>query len=259
MESFVDLRWLQPEGVSLFGTLILIFASGVTSFLTAAAGIGGGVALLAVMAVIMPSAAVIPVHGAIQIGSNASRALIMMRDVRYGIFFPFALGSFAGSLAGGFLVIQLPPATLQISLGIFVLWSAWFQPPSVASGRIAIALTGLVSSFLTMFVGATGMFVSAMLKTMNLDRLIHVATHAVCMSAQHVVKVIAFGFLGFAYGPYLPLVGVMVASAFLGTILGRKVLIGLTNERFHLILRWVLTLLAANLLWGGLASLQVIP
>jgi hypothetical protein len=38
-------------------------------------GIGGGAALLAVMASLVPPAALIPVHGVVQVGSNLGRAL----------------------------------------------------------------------------------------------------------------------------------------------------------------------------------------
>ena len=248
------LTWLQPDGLSLFASSVLILGSAATSFLTAAAGIGGGVALLAIMAPLMPVATLIPVHGVVQIGSNAGRVLIMLKSVRYTIFLPFLLGSFVGSALGGIFVMQLPPALLQIALSLFILWSAWFKPPKTAANNMMIALTGAVSSFLTMFFGATGMFVSAMLKTLRLDRLTHVATHASCMTAQHAVKVIAFGLLGFAYGPYLPLIGVMILSGFIGTILGKRCLDKISDDRFHLVLSWVLTLLAVRLLWSGLSS-----
>lgn len=251
----MGMEWFQPDGLSHLATFMLVIASAATSFLTAAAGIGGGIALLAVMAALMPPAVLIPVHGVVQIGSNAARTIIMLREVRYAIFYPFAVGSVIGSAAGGLFVVQLPPSVLQIALSLFIFWSAWFKPPATPAGSLMLGGTGLVSSFLTMFFGATGMFVSAMLKTMKLDRLAHVATHSICMTAQHVVKVLAFGLLGFAYAPYLPLIGLMIASGIVGTVLGRRFLIKLSDDRFHLVLSWVLTVLAVRLLWSGIASL----
>jgi uncharacterized membrane protein YfcA len=44
-------------------TLFLVFSAGATSFITAAAGIGGGVMLLAILATTLPPIALIPVHG----------------------------------------------------------------------------------------------------------------------------------------------------------------------------------------------------
>src|SRR3546814_8065201 len=75
-----------------------------------------------------------------------------------------------------------------------------------------------------MFFGATGTFVSAMVKSMRFGRLEHVATHSACMVAQHFIKVVAFGLLGFNYGPYAGLVVAMIASGFVGTVVGQHVL-----------------------------------
>ncbi|MGI9435701.1 MAG: TSUP family transporter, partial [Geminicoccaceae bacterium] len=222
------MSWLQPEGISVLATMMLVIGSAATSFLTAAAGIGGGVALLAIMAPLLPVATLIPLHGVIQIGSNTGRMLIMLRDVRLVVFLPFVIGSVVGSALGGAVVMQLPPAILQIALGVFILWSAWFKPSGPPASHLTIGLTGGVSSFLTMFFGATGMFVAAMLKTLNMDRLAHVATHAACMSAQHGVKVLTFGLLGFAYAPYLPFIILMIFSGFLGTLLGKRFLVRMT-------------------------------
>ena len=228
----------------------LIAISAATSFLTAAAGIGGGVVLLAAMAVLMPAQALIPVHGLVQLGSNGGRTLIMLRAVKTSVLLPFVAGSVVGVAIGGLTVVQLPPAVLKIGLAGFVLWSAWGRP-FAAAGRFAIALTGVFSSFLTMFFGATGTFISAMVKTLKLGRLEHVATHSACMVAQHLIKVFAFGLLGFAYGPYLGLVAAMIASGFLGTVLGKRVLVKLKDESFHRILAVVLSLLALRLVYEG--------
>ena len=54
----------------------------ILSFFTAAfgivAGLGGGVLILGVMATIFPPAAVIPLHGAVQFGTNMTRNFIML-------------------------------------------------------------------------------------------------------------------------------------------------------------------------------------
>ena len=232
----------------------LVAISAATSFLTAAAGIGGGVVLLAAMAVLMPAQALIPVHGLVQLGSNAGRALIMLRDVKTGVLLPFVAGSLLGVAIGGLTVVQLPPAILKIGLAGFILWSAWGRS-FAAAGRFAIVLTGAFSSFLTMFFGATGTFISAMVKTLELGRLEHVATHAACMVAQHLIKVAAFGLLGFAYGPYLPLIVAMIVSGFLGTVLGKRLLLRMKDRSFHRILSVILTLLALRLAYDGASVL----
>ena len=245
------IEWLVPADVGTGAALALVALSAATSLLTAAAGIGGGVVLIAVMAVLMPAQALIPVHGLVQIGSNAGRAAIMLGDVQWRVILFFALGSLVGAAIGGMTAVRLPPAVLNIGLGCFILWSVW-GPAVSAPGRFKVILTGVFSSFLTMFFGATGSFVSAMVKTMKLGRLEHVATHSACMVAQHAIKVVAFGLLGFNYGPYAGLIVAMIASGFLGTLLGKHVLVKMRDETFHRVIAVLLSLLALRLLYEGL-------
>ena len=54
---------LLPENLAPQWALALILTAALTSAVTAAMGAGGGVMLLAVMALVMPAAAIIPVHG----------------------------------------------------------------------------------------------------------------------------------------------------------------------------------------------------
>jgi uncharacterized membrane protein YfcA len=246
----IPLTELIPPEFGSTVTLILIAASAATSFVSAAAGLGGGVLLLALMAMVIPAAALIPVHGAVQIGSNGGRALITLRNVQYAILLPFVAGSAIGAGVGGLLAIQLPPYALKIGLGLFILWSVWGKTVK-ASGHLAVVGTGVFSSFLTMFFGATGMFISAMLKTLHLGRLEHVSTHAACMVAQHILKVIVFGLLGFAYGPYIGLIIAMIVSGFIGTVIGKRILVRMDDAIFHRVLAAVLTLLALKLLIEG--------
>jgi uncharacterized membrane protein YfcA len=245
------LSWLQPDGMALWASAVLILASGVTSFIAGVFGLGGGVLLLAIMGSLMPVTVMIPVHGVAQLGSNAGRMLVMLRHVDTSVIPPFVLGCVLGAAIGSAVVIRMPPELLEIGLGLFVLWSIWGRPPEFQAGGSAMAATGVVSTFLTMFFGATGIFVAAVIKRLGFDRLAFVATHATCMTFQHGIKVIAFGFLGFAYGDYALLMVLMVVSGFLGTLLGRYVLKRTADDRFHLLLNILLTILAIRLLWQG--------
>ena len=248
------IEWLVPADIGLTASAALVVLSAATSFLTAAAGIGGGIALIAIMAMVMPAHALIPVHGVVQIGSNGGRAAIMLNGIQWHVLLPFCIGSLIGAAIGGVTVIQLPPAVLNIGLAAFILWSVW-GPPVAPHGRFRVIVTGTFSSFLSMFFGATGSFVSAMVKSMRLGRVEHLATHSACMVAQHVVKVFAFGLLGFDYGPYAGLVIAMVLSGFLGTVIGKHVLLKMNDQTFHRVLAVILSVLALRLLYKGVSLL----
>ncbi|MEM7426319.1 MAG: sulfite exporter TauE/SafE family protein [Pseudomonadota bacterium] len=113
--------FLIPPGLDALWTAALIALSAVTSFITASVGIGGGVILLAVMAVALPGAAIIPVHGAVQIGSNAGRTAVMLSSVNWRIVAPFLAGSLIGAGLGGLTVVQLPAELIKLGLAAFIL------------------------------------------------------------------------------------------------------------------------------------------
>src|SRR5690554_4502634 len=83
---------LFPEALSTGVGLFLLAASAVTSMLTAVLGAGGGVLLLVLMATWIPPAAIIPVHGMIQLGSNTGRAVLTFRHIDWRVILAFAPG-----------------------------------------------------------------------------------------------------------------------------------------------------------------------
>ncbi len=233
--------------------IVLTAVSFVGSFITAAMGIGGGIVTLAVMATLMPAPAVIPVHGMIQLGSNAGRAGLQRRHIDWRTFAWFSVGGVFGVGAGGSVAVTLPDAALRFGLALFILYSIWgprLRP--LSSGHGVVVGMGAAASFLTMFFGATGPFVSAILSRRGYSPRRLVGTHSICMTAQHAFKVVAFAVLGFAYSDWLGLMGLMLTAGFAGTYAGSLVLERLPAKTFALALKSILTLLAVNLLASAL-------
>lgn len=255
--------FLPPE-IGPFAAATLVAVSFLTSAMTAAFGIGGGVSFLAVLATVAPPAAIIPVHAVVQLGSNTGRTLMQRRHVQWGLCGVFVAGSVVGVALGGQVVVELPERLLQLMIGLFLLYAIW-NPAKLRlqsdRGHGLPFLVGVVSAFLSMFVGATGPLTIAMLAPRLPDRHVFIGTHAACMTAQHALKIVAFGVLGFAFAPWLPLIAVIVATGFLGTVAGLRLLGRMPEKTFRTALKYLLTLLAANLLaeaaglYGWLAGL----
>jgi uncharacterized protein len=243
---------ILPPGVEPVVALALLGFSTFASFITIAFGIGGGVLLLAAMASLIPPAALIPVHGVVQFGSNFGRIMFMPRHVGWRALAVFAGGSVIGVAAGGAFAVRLPPGMVQVGVGLFVLWSVALRPPAWLR-RFAF-LTGVFSSFLTMFFGATGPFVATFVKSLGLDRHGHVATHGAMMAVQHALKTAMFAALGFAFGPWIGFCAAMICAGAIGTFLGRFVLDRMTDRRFAVALNVILVLLALRLIWQGVTG-----
>lgn len=247
---------LLLAGLSWPIALSLLSVSFFSSLITAAFGIGGGVIMLAVMATLLPAPAIIPVHGLVQLGSNAGRAVIFRAQIDRRHLKPFVIGAVLGVAAGSSVVVQLDAGVLQIVVGLFVLWTLYLPIPALMSR--SAGLTGLLSSGLTMFVGGTGPFIAAFVKTLGLDRVSHVATHAALMTVQHLLKTIAFGVLGFAFAQWIGFVALLILFGVLGTLAGRSVLLRIDELTFKRALTVILTLLALRLIYAGGTAL-VLP
>jgi uncharacterized membrane protein YfcA len=106
-----------------------------------------------------------------------------------------------------------------------------------------------------MFVGGTGVLVGTFVAPACPERHQFVSTHSVVMTIQHGLKIIAFAALGFAFGPYVPLLIGLVLFSFLGSYAGKLALNRLPERSFRVALKWTLTVLSLQLLYNAAAQL----
>lgn len=246
-----------PQGVDPLVAGVLVIASSFTSALTAAFGVGGGIAMLTLMGLFVPVAALIPVHGAVQLGSNTGRAWHQRANVRMDVAAPFIAGSVIGAIIGALVVVQLPDDVLKLVLGTFVVAITWTRVPGIEKlTRVGLAVASVVVALAGMIVGATGPLVSVLFAQFFAnDRKALVATHAAGMTAQHGLKIIVFGLAGFAFWEWLPLIAAMVFSGYLGTVYGTRLLERMPEKSFRRWFKIAITVLALDLVRRGILGL----
>ncbi|WAJ29715.1 TSUP family transporter [Antarcticirhabdus aurantiaca] len=254
-ESFAGLS-LLPPGMEPGTGLLMLLASFATSALTAAFGLGGGLALLAALSFVLPVAALIPVHGLVQLGSNVGRVVVQRRAVAWRVVPPFLAGGALGALLGARMVVTLPEPVLLTALGLFVLAITVLRLPRLAViGPLGFAAAGFGTTFLTMFFGATGPLNAAVLSKTFADRMTLVGTLAAITAVQHALKGLAFLALGVALAPYAGLIAGMVAVGFLGTLAGTAWLRRTNEARFRQALTVLLVLVSLDLIRRGVTGL----
>ncbi|ALM54206.1 sulfite exporter TauE/SafE family protein [Halomonas huangheensis] len=252
------MEWLaQLSPLSADISLLLIALSSLTSMISASMGIGGGTLLIMTMAQVMPATALIPVHGLVQMGSNGGRMLMTLRHIERNALLAFIPGAVVGAIVASWLLIRLPEGVLELTIAAFVLLTTWgLKLPKRALGTAGTLIAGGVTTFLSSLVGASGPMVAAFIKQRSTQRQTTVATFAACMTFQHLTKAFVFGFAGFVFHDWLPLIGVMILSGVLGTWLGLRLLTRLSDHRFDVFFRLVLTVLALRLVWLGVERLM---
>lgn len=246
MQALLDL--LVAPGLDAGTTLVFIIASFFTSAVTAAFGLGGGSLLIALMSLFLPAAIVVPVHGAVQLGSNSGRAVLRRKFIQWDFAGWFILGSALGAALGGQVAVLLSDYLFKIAIGLFILYSVWAPKPEIKGrGPLSTTIAGTFTSAIGMIVGVSGPLVIAFLRHLT-DRREIVGTHALLMSFQNLSKLVTFIFLGFAFHDYVWLILAMIISGFIGTNLGGLLLDRIPEQAFRLIFKLILTAVALDLL-----------
>jgi uncharacterized protein len=238
--------------------VILGVAAFLTSIVSGVLGMAGGVALIGIMAAVLPAAHVVPLHGMVQLFSNGSRTWLMRKDVVWRELLWFVLPLVVGVAIGTWLArtirLQGLPQLVGAMLIAFVVWRRFLaNKRSHHVPLLAYALCGFFVGVAGLFVGATGPMSAPVFRRDDWTPRQIVATMALAQAVGHFMKLPAFVALGFDYRPHLPMLACLFVAAFVGTWVGRRVLESVSRERFATIFDTVLCALA---LWLTLSPLQ---
>ncbi|MFK7890245.1 MAG: TSUP family transporter [Granulosicoccus sp.] len=228
--------------------------STLTSLVTAVAGLGGGLLLLALMAQLLPPSILIPLHGVAQFFSNANRGVIHRDKLDWNYLKPFGFGSLIGAFAFVPLLVFVNAVIGAMAMGCFILAITWF-PKLFNVSRLPPLFSGTLTSGLGVLFGATGPLAMSAHPKEHWSKGQIVGNHGAAMAFQHGVKVIAFLVAGVQLQQYLPHMLVLFVGAWLGTFIGTKILRKVSDKRFKTILKWVLTLLGIRLIVVNLLAL----
>ncbi len=245
--------------MSTVDVLLVTAVSFGAAVLSAIVGMGGGSVLVGTMSLVLPGAAVIPVHGVVQLASNATRTLAFLSAVRWRLFFLFAPGLVAGTAVAAWVYSGVKFTSFRLVIGGFlvvaVLWRRW-APALRRPPHGLYVVVGFVSGVLALFVGATGPFVAPFFQRDDLDKEHIVATKAVCQSLTHALKVPAFLALGFAFDAYAVPLLCFVLAVVAGTFVGKQLLTRISRRSFERLFEIVLLGLAAVLIVSGVRALS---
>ncbi|MFQ5417155.1 MAG: sulfite exporter TauE/SafE family protein [Myxococcota bacterium] len=195
---------MSPETIATLAAACLL-----TSMLSAIVGMAGGIVLLSVMLLFLDPLVAIPLHGTIQLVSNSSRTLIQRQHVRWRIIGSYVVFLLPGSIVGLFIAQALPATVARLVIGVFVIVATWMpsalfmgtHPESTNPHRRFVVLGGVVGT-VNMTIGATGPLLAPFFLNLGLARQSIIGTKAAAQALGHLVKIVVFGFAGFAFAEY---------------------------------------------------------
>ena len=233
--------------------LVLIAAAAlVTAVLSAIAGLGGGVILLAVLAQFYAPVVAIPIHGGIQLVANGSRAYLLRGEIEWAAVWRAGVLMFPASMVGVLVATSIPEDATRVVLGVFVLVVAW-RPSLLKWGRNnempanALFGVGALSGFLNTTVGVSGPVTSPMFRAFTASHAGFVATAAASQVLAHGAKVGSYFLDGFSLVDNMAVIGLGAAGVTVGSWIGSRLLGRISESQLSVIFRVVLTALALRL------------
>ena len=232
--------------------LVLCFCSFLGSLMSASMGVGGGAFLIMMLAEFLSPLVLIPIHGIVQMASNASRCWLTRQYVDESLLVWFFAGALVASVIGAQGIRWLPEDLITWAVAAFILYSCWGPMPNVglSESRIGRIMGGFVTTLATLFAGATGPLVSAWLRTDHQDRFYYTANFSSCMTMQHGLKILVFSLAGFNFAEWAGLILMMIVCGYFGTRVGLKLLGKMPEKVFKKYFRYLLTFLALKLIWS---------
>ncbi len=213
---------------------------------------GGALIILAITSTVLPIQAIVPIHSTLLIGSTATRVLFFWEHIDWRIAGPFLVGSLFGALIGARVYIELPAALIATAISVLMLVALWL-PKITWRPRIRHpwVLVGFIHTLIsTMF--AYGALLHSVILHTDLKRQEIVGTMAGGLTGMGIFKIAGYVFYGFDYSPYLVTIAAAVAVSFIGTAVGKKLGSRLSEDKFRLIYRVLITITALRLLYVGL-------
>jgi len=221
------------------------FATLVTSFISGILGMAGGMILMGVLIALLPVPAAMMLHGITQFAANGWRAAMLRTSIDWRVFRGYALGSLAALavFAGVQVVASKPVALLMLGCMPFVGLALPEKLHLNVERRGHSSACGAICTSLSLVAGVSGPVLDVFFIRSAMGRHAVVATKALTQSLTHLMKIAYFGGVVVATGGEVPplAAALMVALAFTGTTLSRRVLERIDDARFRQWTRWTVT------------------
>jgi len=244
--------------------LVLIIAAFITSSISAILGMGGGIILLGIMAIIIPDGyMVIALHGIIQLISNTTRTYVFKPHIKQKIVREFFVGALIGAGMSAFIILvvikfyevslasEIKVDFLKPIIGIFIVWYLFLKKSKKEKESKSFVKVGNISGFASIFIGATGPLIAPFFLNHNLMKEEIIANKAACQMITHLTKIPLFiFFFNVDYFSEYKLLLPLIMAVFIGTIFGKKILGRIPEKIFNILFRSALFIIAIRLILG---------
>ena len=238
---------LLIDGLPLLNVVALCVGTLLVSFLVSAVvGPTGGLQL-ATVATFVPAYLAIPLHAWITGFSALFRASNLFKQIDWRFFASFVAASIPASIVGIAITAQVDRTVLMLTIGAYIgvsaanrLFRIWQDRGERDPGTRRPILIGMATGFLTVFVGATGPLLVSLIGNSLETKERLMGTYSACLTVQHLSKIVLFGVIGIQIFNFPTVLVLTLACSWLGTFIGTKVLIRVSENQYRIALNLVL-------------------
>lgn len=185
--------------------------------------------------------------------ANSTRVAVFLPHVQWRAWIYFAIPAVIGIFFGRELFVRIDPDALKTAIAAFIL-IAVFLPKGKSNAHWPIwtlGIAGAIAGTAGMLIGAVNPTIAPFFLRANILKERLIASVSTCQMLIHLLKVIAFGTLSFAFNDYWQLILWLGGAVILGALLGKRLVGKLSERMFTLIFKGSLIVIAVKLLiWG---------
>tara|TARA_A100001011_G_scaffold254922_1_gene263202 strand:+ start:124 stop:816 length:693 start_codon:yes stop_codon:yes gene_type:complete len=225
-------------------------------------GMGGGIILLGIMAVIIPEGyKVIALHGMVQLFSNTIRTYVFRKYVKPQLIKQFLNGALIGVLFSIGIIIaliyyfevqsanEIKVEVLKPFIGLFIVWNLFLKGTKKVKIVKSFVPVGLVAGLSSIFVGAVGPLIAPffLIKSFNKEHII--ANKAAAQMITHLSKIPLFiYFFNIDYKAEIKILIPLILAVYIGTNFGKQILYFIPELLFKKLFKISLFIIAVHLI-----------
>ena len=244
--------------------VILIIAALITSSISAVIGMGGGIILLGIMAILIPEGyMVIALHGIIQMVSNGTRTFVFRQHLKKNLISEYLFGALIGLGLSVIIVYalmqyyevdsanQIKFDYLKPIIGLYILWYLYLKGAKKEQKNKLFIIVGFISGLVSIFIGAVGPLIAPFFLRKDLTKENVIANKAACQIITHIGKIPIFMyFFNVNYIEQYTILLPLIISVYIGTNVGKKLLGSISEKTFKIFFKVCLTIIAIRLIIG---------
>jgi uncharacterized protein len=233
--------------------VILLFCGWLAATVSGAAGFGGALLLMPILALTVGGKAAVPILTVAQLLGNVSRAGLGWRGIRWRPVLIFSAGAVPASIVGARLFVELPSAFILRLLGVFLLIIVAMRHMTFGKQKVSesiLAPAGAAVGFVSAIAGSAGPLGAVAFLSMHLPPPVYVASEAVTAVLMHLTKTITYGrYAAITFGDFVQGLA-LGGSLVLGSWTGRKLIDRMSEKSFYVMVEILLAVSAIMLILG---------